>query len=571
MSFLDEKHILLFLVQVFILLFLCRSLGELFRRWKQPALTIELLIGVVLGPTVLGRFLPELHSRLFPPHIIQQNMLETVAWVGVLLLLLETGLEIDFSVAWRQRGNALTIAISDIFFPMLVAFIPCLFLPEKYLMETDRRIIFALFMATAMTISAMPVAARALHELNILKAEIGFLIMSALAVNDIIGWVLFTIVMGFFARSAFTVGGVIIVFAVTIGFAILALTFGRYLSSGALSFFERKKLPEPGTSLTFAVLMGLLFGAVTQHIGIHALFGFFIAGVVVGEAKNLSQESRQIISQMVYSVFVPLFFANVGLKMDFAANFDFALVAFVCLIGIAGRYFGAWFGVTLTGTPRVNRDVISIAHTPGGMMEIVVALIALEGGLISQKVFVAVVFSAVFSSVIVGPWMRRAINKRASVSVMDFLSKDSVIPVLTSSNRHDAIRELAGKIAARSKSVDADKITAILMKREREFSTGIGNSVAIPHLRMKEIINPVLAFGRSMSGVEWDAPDGKPARYIFMLAMPEGINDVHVQILSSISKAMKNPENHLMIDSSQDSQDLWNVLKSIFTSGAGAK
>jgi len=179
--YLDETHILLFLIQFSVLLLLTRAGGELFRRWKQPALTVELLVGVALGPTLLGRFLPGVHAALFPADQVQQNMLETVAWIGVLFLLMDTGLEIDFSVAWRQRGAALVIALSDVIIPMVVAFVPCVLLPDRFLAVPDQRVTFALFMAVVMTISAMPVAARVLHDLNLLKTDLGFLTMSALA------------------------------------------------------------------------------------------------------------------------------------------------------------------------------------------------------------------------------------------------------------------------------------------------------------------------------------------------------------------------------------------------------
>jgi Kef-type K+ transport system membrane component KefB len=114
-------------------------------------------------------------------------MLETVAWIGVLFLLLETGLEIDFSSAWRQRGKALTIALWDVIIPMMIAFIPCYFLPDAFLADPERRIIFALFMATIMTISDLPITARAMHDLKLSKTDLGFLIISALSVNDLIG------------------------------------------------------------------------------------------------------------------------------------------------------------------------------------------------------------------------------------------------------------------------------------------------------------------------------------------------------------------------------------------------
>ncbi|MDD5555658.1 MAG: cation:proton antiporter [bacterium] len=564
MHYLDESHILLFLVQVFILLLCTRGLGELFRRWNQPPLTAELLVGIALGPTILGRLLPALHGALFPADAVQQNMLETVAWIGVLFLLLQTGIEIDFSIAWRQRGSALTIALLDIVIPMAVAFLPCLLLPDRYFAQPGQRIIFSLFMATVMTISAMPIAARVLHDLNILKADLGFLIMSALAVNDIVGWVLFTIVLGLFTRTAVDLGAVGLVFAGTIGFAALALTVGRRLSNAALLSMQRSRLPEPATSLTFACLLGLLFGAFTQWLGIHALFGFFIAGVIMGEARTLSEETRSVITQMVHAIFVPLFFANIGLKIDFGAKFDLPLVAFVCLIGVLGRYLGAWVGVTCTRVPRINRNAIAIAHTPGGMMEIVVALVAFEAGLIIGTVFVAVVFSAVFSSVIMGPWLRFALNRRAAVRVMDYLPPESVVPALAPHDRDGAIAALAGIAAGRTTAAPAGEIVRAVLAREREYGTAIGDGVAVPHARVAGVREPVIVFGRSLAGIDWDAPDGRAAHLIFLLVMPEALEDVHVQILSGIAAMAQRREGREALEEARDAAGLWEALAAGF-------
>ena len=167
MHYLNEEHIFTFLVEIFVLLGLAKGLGEVFRRFKQPTLTAELLVGILLGPTLLGRFFPEFQQLLFPQEPLQRTMLETVSWFGVLFLLLETGLEIDFSSAWRQRGEALKIALSDIIIPMILASTVFTFLPDSYLPNPDQRLPFVLFMATVMTISAMPIAARALHDLKL--------------------------------------------------------------------------------------------------------------------------------------------------------------------------------------------------------------------------------------------------------------------------------------------------------------------------------------------------------------------------------------------------------------------
>ena len=563
MHYLDEKHIFLFLAQLFVLLLCARGLGELFRRWKQPALTAELLVGIVLGPTLLGRFMPGLHAALFPPDALQQSMLETVAWLGVLFLLLDTGLEIDFSIAWRQRGSALAIALTDIVVPMVVAFVPVLFLPDVFLADPSRRLLFGLFMATVMTISAMPVAARCLHDLNLLKTDLGFLTMSALAVNDIIGWVLFAIILGLFTQTSFALGSILLVFAGTLGFSILALTLGRPFSARIFDAMKAREFPEPASSLTVTLLLGLLFGAITQKLGVHALFGFFLAGIVAGEAKSLSEDTRRVISQMVYSLFVPLFFANIGLKIDFAANFHLGLVVLICVVGIAGRYLGAWFGVTLARVPRVNRNLISIAHTPGGMMEIVVALLALEAGLITQAIFVAIVFSAVFSSVVMGPWMTRALARRRAVSPAQFLDERALVVQLPDDGRAEALRLLAAKVAQLTSPVAAHRIEQLALAREKEFGTGIGHGVAIPHVRLDHLRNPILAYGHSPEGLDWDAPDAEPVHHVFFLASAAGAEDIHVQILAQIARAMARAPNRERLSGAPDAPALYAALQTV--------
>ncbi|MDZ7316562.1 MAG: cation:proton antiporter [candidate division KSB1 bacterium] len=564
MHFLDEEHILLFLLQLLILMGFARGLGELFRKWKQPALTAEILVGVMLGPTLLGRFLPEFQQMLFPPDAIQQSMLEAVAWLGVLFLLLETGIEIDFSIAWRQRGSAFIIALVDIVVPMIVAFAAVIFLPDRYMVAPDHRILFSLFMAVVMTISAMPVAARVLHDLGLLKAEIGFLVMSALAVNDIIGWVLFTIILGVFTSTSLSITPVLAVFLGTIGFAAAALTIGRRFSIKLFDALQVSQFPEPATSLTITVMLGLLFGVLTQKLGIHALFGFFIAGVVVGEAKSLSEQTRGIISQMVHALFVPLFFANIGLKIDFAANFDLPLVLLMCIVGIVGRYLGAWLGVTLTPVPRVNRHLIAIAHTPGGMMEIVVALLALEAGLITQQVFIAIVISAVFSSVTLGPWMASALSRRAAVSPAQFLVPEAVIANLHATTRSAALEQMASALSPQCGAAMQKCIIQTAMAREWEYGTAIGNGVAVPHVRIDGLRNPLLAFGRSPDGIDWDTPDGIPVRYVFLLVTPTATADLHVQILGAIARAMSSAENRRKIAEARNAKELFNVLTDMF-------
>lgn len=564
MHFISSHNIFIFLVQLFIILSSTKLVVFLFRKSKQPAITFELIIGLILGPTILGKYFPALHKLLFPVDLIQMNMLETVSWIGVLFLLLDVGLEIDFSVAWRQRGDALKISIADIIIPMIVAFIPCyFFISDIFIVDPSRRFIFSLFLSVVMTISAMPVAARILHDLNLLKTEMGYLTMSALAINDITGWVLFSIILGIFSQTSVDFFNIAIVLMTTIGFVVFAFTYGRKFSNKIVDSFKRKGYPEPATSFSFMCLIGLLFGAITEYIGIHALFGFFIAGIVVGEAKSLNENSRNIINQMVHAFFIPVFFVNIGLKLDFIADFNIYLVLLITIIGISGRYLGAWVGVSITKVPKVNRDLISIAHTPGGMMEILVAYIAFESGLITSPIFIAIVCGAIFSSIIMGPWMRRSLMRKKSVRIFDFFNIDRIIHTIQATQRDKAINEISQKLTEILKPEQIEEILEEVKLRESNFGTGIGYGVAIPHARTELVQEPVLIFARSKNGIEWNAPDGKLVNFIFFLISPKSSGDVHVQVLSKIAKMMHSEDNRSDIELCEDNETILTVLKNI--------
>ncbi len=566
MHHLEEHQILIFLIQLFVLLGSARLLGELFRSWKQPVLTAEILVGIFWGPSILGRFFPEIHRALFPNDAVQHAMLDSVAWFGVFLLLLETGLEIDFSIAWRHRGKALTIALFDIFIPIMIAFPFVFALSKSYALDPQRPLIFAFFVSTIMTISALPIAARVFHDLNVLKTDLGFLVISALTVNDVVGWVLFTIALGIFAAEAVSWGFIFGVFFGTVGFAALTLTAGRSLSTRMFAFLHHKDFPEPGTSLTVTVLLGLLLGMLTQKIGIHALFGFFIAGVLVGEARSISEQTRGIISQLVHSLFVPIFFTTIGLKIDLFTHVDLFLIVILCVVGILGRYLGAWLGAYYSKVPGVNRDIIAIGHTPGGMMEVVVAVLAVKLGLISETVFVAVVFSAVFSSVVMGPWLAFSLKRRRSIEPRQFLAADAIVTDLHAHTPEEAIRILVERLASHLSPTAADAVMEAAILRERDFSTALGHGIAVPHAQIDQVLNPIIAFGKSEEGIDWDSPDGAPVRYVFFVVTPRGAADVHVDILASIARSMADPNNRALLHEATDQGRLFEILQRILVS-----
>jgi Kef-type K+ transport system membrane component KefB len=563
MAFLDQKNIFIFLIQLFLLLGLSRGLGELFRRWRQPPLVAEIIVGVFLGPTILGRFLPAMYHSIFPADPLQMKMLETVAWLGLFFLLLEIGLETDFTSAWRQRGDALKIALNDVAIPLALGFAASMLLPARYF-DPTHRIIFALFMATAMSISAMPVTARALHDLNISKTDLGFLIVSALSVNDIIGWIVFTLVLSLFAQAHFDPGMLTLMLSALALFCAVCLTAGRRFADSTLSRIKAAQLPEPGASLTFICLLGLFCGAVTDKIGVNALFGFFLAGIMAGQSRFLSERTRQVISQMVYAVFVPLFFAGIGLRLDFCRHFDLFLVVFVTVIAIAGKFLGAWVGVRFTRQPKSNRLPIAICHIPGGTMEIVLALAALQLGLITEPVLIAIVFGAIVSSMIMVPWLAHSLKQRKEISLLEFFTRRAVVADLKAASRDQAIAELC-KACAEQAGMEEEEISRAVLARENEMGTAIEDEIAVPHARLPVLKTPVVAFGRSSQGIDWNSPDGKLTKFVFLILTPPDDDAIQVQILRLIARSMSREENRERIKSAHDREQIWELLHSFFT------
>ncbi|HPD15256.1 MAG TPA: cation:proton antiporter [Planctomycetota bacterium] len=561
MHYLDETNLFLFLVQVILLLGLSRAAGILLSRVGQPAITGEVLVGVALGPTILGRVAPALRQAIFPDNPAQSGMLETLAWMGILFFLLQMGLETDFTAAWRQRREGALISLSDLVLPMLVAFVPCLLLPAAYVGDGGDRLLFALFVATIMTISALPVTARVMQDLNLYRSDTGLLILCALTINDVVGWIVFAVILGYATEGGMNLATVPFILAATVAFAVACLTLGRLATDRALAAFHRWGLPEPGTSLTFICLLGMLGGAITLQIGIHALFGFFIAGIMAGEAKALSEKTRHVIAQMVRAILVPLFFASIGLKVDFLAQFDLFLVVFILAIGVAGRFLGAWVGARLSGRPAGERHVIAVAHTPGGEMQIVVGILALEFHVISEAVFVAIVFGALASTLALGPWMKWALRGLRAEGVASFFARSALVPALRAASRDEAIRELCAVAARHLPEGDAEAIAAAALARENTMGTALGNGIAVPHARLATAPQPVVAVGLAPAGLEWNAPDGLPVRILFLVVTPTSEPVQQLRVLRTLAAAMGVAANREALLAAKDADAMWQVIR----------
>ncbi|MBI4524093.1 MAG: cation:proton antiporter [Deltaproteobacteria bacterium] len=412
MTFPSESDFALFLFQLFILLSAAFLLGGLFRRLGQAPVIGEILAGVLLGPSILGNLFPEFSSALFPPS--QTHMLGTLAWLGSLFLLLVTGMEIDLPMLRKESRVIFSTSLMGIVIPSAIGFFFAFYLPDKYLADSSQRWLFAVFMATAMSISAIPMVAKILMDLNLLKTPVGHVIIGSAVINDLIGWTFFTVILSGMSGGVVGGGSLAGVLFMVLGFTLFCLTVGRSLMVRVFSFFHMLHLPPEGV-LGLSVLIAFLCAALTQWVGIHAVFGAYIAGVMIGETGEITDRTRDTLVSFVLYLFAPIFFATMGQRADFIANFDLFLVLGVVLIACVGKIVGGTLGALIGGMERSDALAVGFGLNARGAMEIILAFLALEYSLINEKVFVALVITAIATSVMGGPLIQWAM--RGSVSI----------------------------------------------------------------------------------------------------------------------------------------------------------
>ncbi len=561
MSPLSEHHLLVFLVQFALVLGLCKFVGYFFEKMKQSSVTGDILVGLVLGPAVLGRLFPEIQATLFPPDAIQRSMLETIAWFGNFFLLMEAGLEINFSRVWQQRGDAVKLSLVDLTLPILISFIPLYFLPSRYLVDPSHRLLFALFVAAVMTISALPVAIRAMRDLNIMKTDIGFLIISALTINDIAGWVIFTVILGIFTHGSADLGFISRLVLLTLTFTVVSLTLGRRIVDRMVTFIHNKSNESTGLKVTFIMLIGALFGALTLRIGIHSLFGFFMAGTVLGEATHINERDRFVVNRLVYAIFVPIFFANIGLHLDFIANFDWKLVLLMVTVGVAARYLAANLGARWSGQDKSNLNVISIAHTPGGEMHIVVGMLAFNGGLINERVLVSIIASALISTIIAGPWLSSAVRKLRRYLFDIVFAENDVHLDFDGTSRENVLEGISEVVAERT-GLEAQTILNEIMLREEQMSTAMGRRLAMPHARLEGLDRSYIFVFHTRLGLEWDSPDGNRVRLVILVITPLESPNAQLQVMQALAKTLSDRQQLNSLVNSRDRRYIWAALRS---------
>ncbi|MFZ2041604.1 MAG: cation:proton antiporter, partial [Desulfobacterales bacterium] len=519
MGTLTSHNITVLFLSLGVLLCVAHVLGELAQRLRQPSVLGELIAGVLLGPTVLGGIAPGLSEFLFPLQGANAIALDAIATLAIGLFLLVAGMEVDLSTVWKQGKVGCKVGIASIVIPFLIALGAALVLPGALGRHGDADpTIFALFFAIAISISALPVIAKTLMDMGLYRSDLGMVVVSAAIFNDLTGWIVFAVILGLIGESSGSRGHIALTIVLILAFVGAMLTLGRWLIHKVLPFVQAYTR-WPGGELSFALVLGLLGAAVSEWIGIHAIFGAFIVGVAVGASSHLRERSRVVIGNFVSFIFAPVFFASIGLRMNFLTHFDWPLVLTVVLIALTCKLAGGFMGARWGGMPRREAWAVGFAMVSVGAMGIIVGMVALEAGIIRERLFVALVVMAIVTSMLSGPFMRLILRAEKKSHLRNYLSPKLFLRELGATARREVIREMTAA-ACEVAGLDARTVEKAVWDREEALSTGIGNGVAIPHARLDGLRESLVVVGISKTGIDFDSPDGRLAKVIFLILTP---------------------------------------------------
>jgi Kef-type K+ transport system membrane component KefB len=548
-SALNESAITKLLLAIAVLLGLARVLGELCRKFGQPAVLGEIVAGIILGPTLLGTLTPGVYAYLFPAEA------GSAAWIAeegfitlsAALLLFVVGLEVDLSAVVRQGRAMVLVSAMGIAIPFALGFGAATLFTETLGVgpRAEANLLpFQIFCGLAMSITALPVIAKILIDLNLSKSDMGVLVISSAMCNDLIGWIGFAVVLALLppvlsADGATTASGgaalgVYGTIGATLAFLAFMLTLGRLFMHKALPYVQAR-WSWPGGVISFAFVIAMACAALTEFLGIHSIFGAFIAGVAIGDSHHLRERTRDTIHQFVMNIFAPVFFASIGLTIDFRTAFRIETVLLVCAIALVGKVSGCYLGAKLARLSPRESWAVGFGMAAQGAVGIILGQLAFQAKLISEELMVAIVIMALGTSILAGPAMQRILQVKSQRKLQDFLTDRHILLDPEASDIESLLHAMSER-AVELTEIEEAAIFKEVWARESVMHTALPNGLAVPHARLEGLSKPTVIIARSTQGVDFDAPDGQLAKLIFLLLTPTDQPETQLELLALVAK-----------------------------------
>ena len=403
----------IFLAQIVLLLLVGRLMGEAMQRIGQPAVMGQLIAGILLGPSVFGAIWPDAQRAVFAANPQQQSMIDAISQLGILMLLLLTGMETDLRLVKKARRAAISTSVAGIMVPFACGFALGELLPVAMLPKPDQRIITSLFLGTALSIASVKIVAMVVREMGFMRRNVGIALIASAIIDDTVGWIIVAIISGLASHGqvdALALGQSVLGTAI---FLAASFTLGRQLVFSIIRWTNDSFVSELPVVTAILVIMGTMALA-THLIGIHTVLGAFVAGILVGESPILTRHIDEQLRGLVVALFMPIFFSLAGLHADLTHLGDstlFFLTIGLILIASVGKFAGAFFGGALGGLSAAESLALGCGMNARGSTEVIVASIGLSMGALSQDLFTMIVTMAVVTTMAMPPSLRWALSR----------------------------------------------------------------------------------------------------------------------------------------------------------------
>lgn len=409
----SEAAAALFLFELSMLMLFGRLLGEVAQRFGQPSVIGQLAAGVLLGPSVFGLLWPTAHAMLFPENPELKGMLQAVSQLGVMLLLLITGMEVDLKLVKKVRLAATSASLGGIVVPFALGFALGQALPAALLPDPAMRLVTSLFMGTALAISSVKVVAMVVKEMDFTRRNLGQVMIAAAIIDDTLAWIIIAIIFAIAENGAAHKGAMLLQVGEVATFMFVSLRWGGRVVAAFIRFVNDNFISDIPV-ITAILLVTFGFALVTDAIGAHAVLGAFVAGILIGRSPILTGHIEAQLRGLIVALFMPVFFGLAGMGVNLtllSTPAAWGLLALLVAVASLGKFAGAGLGGLFGGLSGREALALGMGMNARGSTEVIVATLALSLGAFSPELFTLVVAMAIITTTVMPPSLRWALAR----------------------------------------------------------------------------------------------------------------------------------------------------------------
>jgi Kef-type K+ transport system membrane component KefB len=396
-----EHPLAILLAQIVTIIFVARFFGWVCKKIGQPSVIGEIIAGIVLGPSLIGLYFPEFSNALFPAQSL--GNLQFLSQIGLIFFMFVIGMELDLKVLKNKAHEAVVISHASIVIPFALGMGLAYFIYQSFAPEGVQFLSFGLFLGIAMSITAFPVLARIVQERGLHKTRLGTIVITCAAADDITAWCLLAAVIAIVKAGSFV--SALYIIALAAMYVLVMITVVRpFLKRVGDLHSTRENLSKPIVAIFFLVL--IISSYATEVIGIHALFGAFMAGAIMPENTRFRSIFIEKVEDVSLVLLLPLFFVFTGLRTEIGLLNEphlWKTTGLIILVAVIGKFVGSALAAKFVGQNWKDSLTIGALMNTRGLMELVVLNIGYDLGVLTPEIFAMMVIMALVTTFMTGP------------------------------------------------------------------------------------------------------------------------------------------------------------------------